>query len=95
MAENRALALVVQQAGGVMLPADPRGRYLHRFDIKSSSSNRLYTISYDTAISSWACSCPGWRGHRNCKHLKAMSAGLARIGVPKGPNPGALPGRDR
>jgi hypothetical protein len=48
-------------------------RYKIRFDIPSSSSNRLYRISWDNAPGAhyWTCSCPGNISHGQCKHLTA------------------------
>ena len=45
----------------------------NRFEIKSSSSNRLYVVAQNSAKRYWACSCPGWKIHRKCKHLAALS----------------------
>lgn len=86
MTDSTALSVVVERAGGVMLPADPTGRYTHRFQIKSESVDRngrgrLYTVAYDTARSIFVCSCPGWitgGGRRHCKHLKAIVPALDR-----------------
>src|SRR5271156_1693513 len=44
----------------------------HRFHIKSESSGRLYTIAQNKNNRYWGCDCPGWIGHRKCKHLKAL-----------------------
>lgn len=43
-----------------------------RFTIHSETSNRVYTISQHKKKKHWGCSCPGWKAHRHCKHLKAM-----------------------
>lgn len=43
-----------------------------RFQIKSESSNRLYTIAQHKIKKHWGCSCPGWKIHRTCKHLAAV-----------------------
>ena len=47
----------------------------NRFEIFSESSNRVYVISQNKRKRYWGCSCPGWKAHRNCKHLRAL--GLA------------------
>ncbi|SCC48135.1 hypothetical protein GA0116948_11079 [Chitinophaga costaii] len=44
-----------------------------RFNVESASSNRLYTISQHKVKKHWGCSCPGWKAHRTCKHLQALS----------------------
>ncbi len=43
-----------------------------RFHIESASSNRLYVIAQHRKKLHWACSCPGWKRHRCCKHLTAL-----------------------
>jgi len=47
-------------------------QWKNRFEIKSSSSNRVYIVSQNIANGHMGCSCPGWRIHRNCKHLTAL-----------------------
>ncbi len=47
-------------------------QWQNRFTIKSESSNRLYIVSQHKTNKHWACSCPGWKAHRNCKHLAAL-----------------------
>ena len=51
-------------------------RYKVRFKVKSSSSNSLHLVSYDSAPGAgyWVCSCLGYRRYGQCKHLTA--AGL-------------------
>ena len=55
------------------LPDDTR--YKARFDIRSSSSNHIYRISFDSASGAlyWKCSCPGYIRHGHCKHLNSMN----------------------
>lgn len=48
------------------------GVWQFRFNIKSESSNRLYTIGQHKSLKHWGCSCMGWKRYRHCKHLKAM-----------------------
>src|SRR5271154_426576 len=55
---------------GQMLPDN--SQWTNRFYIKSESSGNLYTIAQNKGRRYWGCSCPGWVGHRKCKHLKAM-----------------------
>lgn len=43
-----------------------------RFHVESESSNRLYVIAQNKKKRYWACSCPGWKRHRTCKHLIAL-----------------------
>ena len=40
-----------------------------RFKIRSGSSNRVYIIAQNKASNGFACSCPGWKRWRVCKHL--------------------------
>jgi hypothetical protein len=49
-------------------------RYKGGFGVRSASSDRIYKISFDTALSAWVCSCPGNISRGKCKHLEA--AGL-------------------
>jgi hypothetical protein len=55
----------------VMLPDN--AQYTNRFEIRSSSSNRVYIVAQHKTSKWWGCSCPGWIGHRKCKHLSSMS----------------------
>lgn len=96
MADNTALASVVQQAQGRVLDPDPKGRYLHRFEIAGRRSPKtglaqLYTVSYDTAKHRWVCGCPGNIAHGHCKHLDPMLTALHRAlpdpAKPQGPAP--------
>ena len=46
-------------------------RHCNRFQIRSDSSDRLYTIAFDRAMSRWTCGCGSYiyaKG-RPCKHL--------------------------
>jgi hypothetical protein len=54
--------------------------WTNRFEIRSSSSNRVYIIAQNKTKGHFACSCPGWLSHRTCKHLKAI--GLPCFEVP-------------
>lgn len=46
-------------------------RYKGGFGVRSSSSDKIYKISFDTAMMCWKCSCPGGIIHGDCKHLRA------------------------
>jgi hypothetical protein len=46
-----------------------------RFEVKSETSNRKYTIAQNKRLKHWGCSCPSYRVRRYCKHLTS-------IGVP-------------
>lgn len=62
--------MIIEKAG---LPALPdKGQWTHRMEIRSQSSGRLYIVSKNKSTGVWGCSCPGWRTHRNCKHLREI-----------------------
>ena len=69
MSKGKAIQIHVPR-GTVMLPDNDQ--WENRFEIRSQSSNRVYIISQNIKKRHWACSCPGWRIHRNCKHLQAI-----------------------
>jgi hypothetical protein len=52
------------------LPDNPQ--WGNRFEIHSSSSNRVYTIAQNKQKRHWGCSCPGWKRWRHCHHLKEL-----------------------
>lgn len=62
-----------------MLPDN--AQYTNRFEIRSSSSNRIYVIAQNKGNRGWSCGCPGWifkrGGIRKCKHLKALGLPFA------------------
>lgn len=47
-------------------------QWTNRFEIRSSSSDRVYVVSQNKSKRHWACSCPSWRTRRSCKHLSAL-----------------------
>jgi hypothetical protein len=55
--------------------------WTNRFEIRSSTSNRVYRIAQSKTGRHWGCSCPAWiyRG-RDCKHLRTL--GLPGCEVP-------------
>jgi hypothetical protein len=59
-------------------------QWINRFEIRSESSNRVYVIAQNKRKRHWACSCPGWKSHRKCKHLAAL--GLPAYERPYEPN---------
>lgn len=67
---NDKLVLRVNVSEDRRLPDN--AQYTNRFQIKSESSDRLYTIAQSKSGLWWACSCPGWIRHKSCKHLTAM-----------------------
>jgi hypothetical protein len=55
----------------VSLPDNDQWQF--RFEIRSESSNRIYTVAQHKIKKYWGCSCPGWKIHRNCKHLSSLN----------------------
>jgi hypothetical protein len=62
--------ILYKPRGAVTLPDNEQ--WEHRFKIKSSTSNKMYTVSHHKTKHHWGCDCPGWKRHRKCKHLEAM-----------------------
>jgi hypothetical protein len=58
---------VRQPPGSKRLPDNDQ--WTNRFEIRSESSNRLYTVAQNKANGLWGCSCPGYLSQRKCKHL--------------------------
>ena len=56
--------------GGKHLPDNDQ--WTNRFEIKSASSNRVYIVAQNIKGQHFACSCPGWKTHRICKHIKSI-----------------------
>lgn len=54
-------------------------QWTNRFEIPSSSSNRVYTVAMRKSNGTWACSCPGWIRHRKCKHLASLAPHLKAL----------------
>lgn len=65
-------ALVRQglQRAGTKLPDN--AQWTNRVEIRSATSDRVYVVSQNINKRHWACSCPGWKSHRNCKHLQNL-----------------------
>lgn len=80
MTNRVALVTVANRLGATLLPDN--AQWQHRFEIKSSSSSRIYTVAQRKSDGTWGCSCPGWKSHRKCKHLTAMMPHLTAIAAP-------------
>jgi hypothetical protein len=65
-----AIVINGREFDGQLLPDNTN--WTNRFYIKSESSGRLYTIAQNKSRRYWGCDCPGWIGHRKCKHLTAL-----------------------
>jgi hypothetical protein len=52
-------------------------QWTNRFEIRSSSSGRVYRVAQHKTGRYWGCSCPsycyGRKGSKSCKHLSALS----------------------
>ena len=47
-----------------------KGVWRYRFNIPSETTDRLYKVAQHKEKKYWGCSCPGWKKHRHCKHLR-------------------------
>ncbi len=79
---SQALVKVAKQNGWELLPDN--ATHTNRVQIRSESSNRLYTVAFNKNSKEWACSCPGWivkraGRDRSCKHLQAMLPMLQKV----------------
>lgn len=79
-------------AGSTRLPDTQR--HTCRFQIRSDSSDKLYTIAFDRAASCWQCSCPAFIFRRRgrgvdagfgCKHLNRYAHLLSAPGAQETP----------
>lgn len=66
---SKAVVLHIPRSA-VMLPNNDQ--WENRFEIRSESSNRVYVVAQNIKKRHWACSCPGYKIHRKCKHLEAI-----------------------
>jgi hypothetical protein len=64
--------LVVIRKSQVANVLPDNAQWMNRFEIPSSSSNRLYTIAQHKEKKHMGCSCPGWKRHRKCQHLEKL-----------------------
>jgi uncharacterized Zn finger protein len=80
---KQAVAIAANKADAELLPDN--GQWTNRIQVKSESSTRLYIVAQRLSDGSWGCSCPGWKSHRNCKHLSAMTPLLVEVVRPAQP----------
>jgi hypothetical protein len=45
----------------------------NRMEVRSETSNNIYILSQNKKKRHWACSCPGYKRYRKCKHLEALN----------------------
>ncbi|RYF09850.1 MAG: hypothetical protein EOO77_22835 [Oxalobacteraceae bacterium] len=74
---NRALVSFANSNGYDLLPDN--AQWQNRFEIRSESSSRMYTVAQRKTDRTWGCSCMGWKRHRTCKHLTSMMPALRQI----------------
>jgi len=73
-----------QAPGNAVTTYPDSDRYKFGFGVASSSSTRIYKISFDAANGAlyWVCSCAGNITHGRCKHLRACGL-KGRADMPK------------
>lgn len=74
---KQALVAFANAHGIEVLPDN--AQWMNRFEIRSETSSRVYTVAQRKSDRSWGCSCPGWKSRRNCKHLTSMMPSLKLI----------------
>jgi len=72
------IVTVAKQLGAVVLPENDQ--WINRLQIKSENSSRLYIVAQRKTSGEWGCSCPGWKAHKHCKHLRTMMPALLSVG---------------
>ena len=76
--ENTNLPAVFKSQAIEVLPNSDR--YKCSVKIRSESSNQIYMVSFDTAISAWVCSCRGCVSRGSCKHLESLGVKGRKFG---------------
>jgi hypothetical protein len=75
---EKAVMVRIANRLGVTLLAD-NAQWTNRFNVRSESSNKLYTVAQRKSDGSWGCDCMGWKRHKKCKHLAAMMPALGGV----------------
>jgi hypothetical protein len=76
--EHRAqVEEIARQIGSTVM--DDNAQWTNRFEIKSSSSTRVYVVAQRRTDGVWGCGCPGWRHYRRCKHTTDLLRRLAAL----------------
>lgn len=63
-------ALTIRVPHTALLPDN--AAWTNRMQIKSESSDRMYTVAQSKSGGWWGCNCMGWIRHKNCKHLREL-----------------------
>jgi hypothetical protein len=82
---SKALILKVENKVGATLLPD-NAQWTNRMQIRSESSDRLYTVAQRKSDGTIGCDCMGWIRHRTCKHTKVIAPLLAQMTTLKGIN---------
>lgn len=69
---NNTQSLPVIYIPGDALTLPDNDQWQLRFEIHSETSERVYIIAQHKEKKHWACSCPGWKRFRHCKHLSSI-----------------------
>lgn len=82
MSNQNQLSVIASQMGGSALVDNKT--HVNRIEIRSASSNRVYTVALSRSSGQWECSCPGWimkkpGKERSCKHLSALIPVLSAL----------------
>jgi len=64
-------SIVVHRPRGSLVLPDTSA-YVNRFDVRSETSDMVYTVAQSKSGRWWSCSCLGWIRHKKCKHLTAL-----------------------
>jgi len=79
MIPAQSQALILKEKSGELTTLPDNDQWKNRFEIKSSSSNRLYIVAQNKKIGTWGCSCMGWIRYKHCRHLKELQPLLEEI----------------
>ena len=71
------VANIAAKIGSSVMPDNDQ--WTNRFTVKSSSSDKIYTVAQRRSDGTWGCDCWGWKRHRHCKHLVDILGRLSRI----------------